>query len=716
LETKSLGELRQIAKENGVQVKPDATKQQFVDAILGESEEDGEDEVDALGDQSPTGKVTTVPTGVATPAAAVSTADSHSERVNFIWSVKEILRDHYKRHQYGEVILPLCTVRRLDCELDDTKEKVVAKAASIKGDLDTHADVLAHVAGHPFYNTSRFTFETLLDDPEHITENVYDYLQGFSPNARFALEKFGIESHIDRMGEAGILFMVIQRFASIDLRPAIVSNLEMGYIYEELIRVNAELSNEEAGEHFTPREVIHLMVNLLFSDEDQLLTPGKIATIYDPACGTGGMLTVAEDYLREKNPKARLHLYGQEIQPESFAICQSDMMIKNEQSARIVCGDSFTQDGFEGTTFDYMLANPPYGKDWKTVEKAIKTENASMGFAGRFGAGLPPTTDGQILFLQQMISKMRPVKDGGSRIGIVMNGSPLFSGDAGSGFSGIRRWIIENDWLEAIVGLPDQLFYNTGIYTYVWVVTNRKRPERQGYVQLIDARNLYRKMKKSLGFKRNELSPDDIGEITHVFESFTDGGLSKIFPNRHFGYSKVTLERPLRVRFDISEETLAVLVESKSFKNLAAEVRVVLTDGLRHLLGRSFRTEINLEEALTPVYKKSGKIPAPVKGAILAALMVRDPGAEPQRGETDTLLRDTENVSFGEDIDAFVATEVTPFVPDAWVDKSKTKLGYEISFSREFYTYLPPRALQDIDADIKSSEARILSLLAEVTQ
>ena len=410
----------------------------------------------------------------------MSEAQAHADKVNFIWSVKEVLRDHYKRHQYGEVILPLCMVRRLDCELTDTKAKVVAKAATIKGDLDSHADVLAHVAGHPFYNTSKFTFETLLDDPEHITENVFDYLQGFSPNARFALDKFGIEGHVEKMGEAGILFMVIQRFAGIDLHPDAVSNLEMGYIYEHLIRVNAELSNEEAGEHFTPREVIQLMVNLLFADEDQLLTPGKIATIYDPACGTGGMLSVAEDYLKEKNPKARLHLFGQEIQPESYAICQSDMMMRNEQSARIVYGDSFTQDGFEGETFDYMLANPPYGKDWKTIEKEIKKEHATLGFAGRFGAGLPPTSDGQILFLQQMISKMRPVEDGGSRIGIVMNGSPLFSGDAGSGVSEIRRWIIENDWLEAIVGLPDQLFYNTGIYTYVWIVTNRKRPERQG--------------------------------------------------------------------------------------------------------------------------------------------------------------------------------------------------------------------------------------------
>jgi type I restriction enzyme M protein len=646
----------------------------------------------------------------------MSQAQVHADKVNFIWSVKEVLRDHYRRHQYGEVILPLCMVRRLDCELADTKAKVAAKAATIKGDLDPHADVLAHVAGHPFYNSSKFTFETLLDDPEHITENVFDYLQGFSPNARFALDKFGIEGHVEKMGEAGILFMVIQRFAGIDLHPDTVSNLEMGYIYEHLIRVNAELSNEEAGEHFTPREVIQLMVNLLFADEDQLLTPGKIATIYDPACGTGGMLSVAEDYLKEKNPKARLHLFGQEIQPESYAICQSDMMMRNEQSARIVYGDSFTQDGFEGETFDYMLANPPYGKDWKTIEKEIKKENATLGFSGRFGAGLPPTTDGQVLFLQQMISKMRLVKDGGSRIGIVMNGSPLFSGDAGSGLSEIRRWIIENDWLEVIVGLPDQLFYNTGIFTYVWVVSNRKGPERQGLIQLIDARNLYRKMKKSLGNKRNELGPEHITEVTHIYESFTEGELSKIRPNDFFGYRKVTVERPLRVRYDVTNETLANLDESAPYNKLADEIREVLASSLHGLLGESFPTRGELDAALSPVMKKAGKVPAPVKKALVAALMVRDPDAEPVAGEPDSSLRDTENVPLSEGVDEFIAREVLPFVPDAWVDDSKTKIGYEIPFTRQFYQYSPPRPLKDIDTDIRASEARILKLLSEVTE
>ena len=471
---------------------------------------------------------------------------NHGEKVTFIWSVKEILRDHYKRHQYGEVILPFCVLRRLDCVLEPTKAKVVAKAATLKGDLDAQADLLAHVAGQSFYNTSKFTFATLLGDQHHITENVLDYINGFSPNTRDALDKFGLARHVEKMGEAGILYMVVQRFAEIDLHPELVSNLEMGYIYEELVRVTADLSNEEAGEHFTPREVIHLMVNLLFAEEEQLLTPGRIAKVYDPACGTGGMLSVAEEHLREMNPAAKLHLYGQEIQPESYAVCRSDMLLKGQDASKIVFGDSFTQDGFPTERFDYMLANPPFGKDWKTIEKQVKAENTQLGFAGRFGAGVPSTSDGQILFLQQMISKMRPVEESGSRIAIVFNGSPLFSGDAGSGMSEIRRWIIEKDWLEAIVGLPDQLFYNTGIFSYIWVVTNRKRPERAGYVQLIDARELYAKMRKSLGNKRNELLPEHIAEVVRIYETFVDSDRSKVLPNEAFGYRKVTVERPLR--------------------------------------------------------------------------------------------------------------------------------------------------------------------------
>ncbi|MDA8309630.1 MAG: class I SAM-dependent DNA methyltransferase [Actinomycetota bacterium] len=646
---------------------------------------------------------------------------NHSDKVNFIWSVKEVLRDHYKRHQYGEVILPFCLLRRLDCVLEPTKDKVIAKAATLSGDLDAQADLLAHVAGQPFYNISRFTFATLLGDQNHIAQNVLDYLRGFSPSVREALDKFDLVRHIERMGDAGILFMVVQRFASVDLHPERVSNLEMGYIYEELVRVTADLSNEEAGEHFTPREVIHLMVDLLFADEDQLLVPGRIAKVYDPACGTGGMLSVAEEHLREINSSARLHLYGQELQPESFAVCRADMLMKGQDASRIVFGDSFTQDGFKGEQFDYMLANPPFGKDWKTIEQAIKKEHEQLGFGGRFGAGLPPTSDGQILFLCQMLSKMRPVEEGGSRIAIVFNGSPLFSGDAGSGMSEIRRWIIENDWLEAIVGLPDQLFYNTGIFSYVWLLTNRKRPERQGYVQLIDARDLFAKMRKSLGNKRNELLPAHIAEVVSVYESFVEGERSRVLANEAFGYRRITVERPLRVRYEVTDAGLEQIASAKPVAGLAEDETAALVDGLRGLVGQSYTTAAAMEAALVPVFAKLAKVSAPLRKAVLSAVAVRDPSAEPARGpkgriESDSELRDTENVPLNEDIEAFVEREVTPFVADAWIDESKTKVGYEIPFTRYFYKYVPPRPLAEIDADIKASQARILELLSEVAE
>ncbi|HUP68362.1 MAG TPA: class I SAM-dependent DNA methyltransferase [Acidimicrobiales bacterium] len=652
-----------------------------------------------------------------TPAAGLSA--KQREKVNFIWSVKETLRDHYKRHQYQDVILPFCVLRRLDCVLEPTKDAVVAKADEIGSDKwDAASDVLAHVAGQPFWNASRFTFGGLLADQHNVRQNVHAYVRGFSPNARDALVRFGLPNQIDKLAEAQILYMVVKQFAEIDLHPDAVSNLEMGYIYEQLIRVTADLSNEEAGEHFTPREVIELMVNVLFADDDRLLTPSRIFTVYDPACGTGGMLSVAEDHLRSINPSARLHLFGQELQPESYAVCRTDMLLKGQGASRIVFGDSFTQDGHAGRRFDYMLANPPYGKDWKTIEKAIRSEHA-LGFDGRFGAGLPGTSDGQILFLQQMISKMQTVDDGGSRIAVVFNGSPLFSGDAGSGMSEIRRWIIENDWLDAIIGLPDQLFYNTGIYTYVWVVTNRKRPERRGHVQLIDARQLYAKMRKSLGNKRNELTRSHIAEITALYEDFTDGERSKVLPNSAFGYRKVTVERPLRVRYEITDETGSAVAAVKPVVNLGERAGVLL-DALGGLVGERYPTLGALESALAPVWAKLGKIGVPVRKAVVGAAMVRDPDAEPvptKKGyEPDPELRDTENVPLDEAVDAFIEREVLPFAPDAWVDESKTKVGYEIPFTRHFYRYVPPRPLAEIDADIKASQQRILKLLAEVTE
>jgi type I restriction enzyme M protein len=642
------------------------------------------------------------------------------EKLNFIWSVKETLRDHYKRHQYQDVILPFCVLRRLDCVLEPTKDEVVAKADELGADKwDAATEVLAHVAGQSFWNASKFTFGGLLADQHNIRRNVHAYVRGFSPNARDALERFGLPNQIDKLAEAEILYMVVKQFAEIDLHPHVVSNLEMGYIYEELVRVTADLSNEEAGEHFTPREVIELMVNVLFADDDRLHAQSKIFTVYDPACGTGGMLSVAEDHLRAINESARLHLFGQELQPESYAVCRTDMLLKGQDASRIVFGDSFTNDGHKRRRFDYMLANPPYGKDWKTIEKAIKAEHADLGFEGRFGAGLPATSDGQILFLQQMISKMRPVEDGGSRIAVVFNGSPLFSGDAGSGMSEIRRWIIENDWLDAIIGLPDQLFYNTGISTYVWVVTNRKRAERQGKVQLIDARELFTKMRKSLGNKRNELTPGHIAEITALYEDFTESDRSKILPNSAFGYRKVTVERPLRVRYELTADAVANLQGVKAISNLGADA-AVLIDALGDLVGVKYDSQKDLEAALGPVWTKIGKVGAPVRKAVIISAMVRDEEADPVRNkhgfEADAELRDTENIPLDEDVDAFIEREVLPFAPGAWVDDTKTKVGYEIPFTRLFYTYVPPRPLAEIDADIKASQQRILRLLEEVTE
>ena len=465
----------------------------------------------------------------------------------FIWSVADLLRGDYKQSEYGKVIMPLTVIRRLDCVLEPTKGAVLDRHKKMKGRIDNVDPVLCQVAGQQFYNTSQLTFTKLLDDPNQIAANLRAYLAGFSESARDIIEKFGFDTQIEKLAKANLLYQVVGKFAEVDLHPDTVSNLEMGYLYEELIRRFSELSNETAGEHFTPREVIKLMVNLLFiEDNDVLATKGTVRTLFDPACGTGGMLSVAEDYLRHLNPDARLEVFGQELNEETYAICRSDMMLKGQDASHIAVGNSFSEDGHADRTFDYCLANPPFGVEWKKVEKEIKKEHEEQGFRGRFGAGLPRINDGSFLFLQHMIAKMKPVDEGGSRIAIVFNGSPLFTGAAGSGESEIRRWIIENDWLEAVVALPDNLFYNTGISTYFWIVTNRKSKERRGKVQLIDAREYFVKMRKSLGEKRKEVSDDQITQITRLYADFTECDHVKIFPNEAFGYMRITVERPLR--------------------------------------------------------------------------------------------------------------------------------------------------------------------------
>lgn len=661
------------------------------------------------------------------------------EMASFIWSVADLLRGDYKQSDYGKVILPMTVLRRLDSVLKPTKPQVLAKLADLKRmNVQNPEPVLNRITGYEFHNTSKFDFESLLDDPDNLAANLTAYINAFSVNAKDVMDYFEFTTQIERLDRSNLLYQVMQKFASIDLHPDTISNLEMGYIFEELIRKFAEVSNETAGEHFTPREVIRLMVNLLFNEDrnQDLSKEGIVRTIYDPACGTGGMLSVSEEYLTELNRDIMVRVFGQELNPESYAICKADMLIKGQKPSQIKFGNSFTEDGFAGQTFDYMLSNPPFGVEWKKVEKEIREEHEKLGMNGRFGAGLPRISDGSLLFLQHMLSKMKPVSLGGSRIAIVFNGSPLFSGGAESGESNIRRWIIENDWLEAIVALPDQLFYNTGISTYIWILTNRKSPERKGKIQLINATHLYQKMRKSLGDKRNELSPEHIAEITRMHGEFRETKYSKIFDNEDFGYRRITVERPLRLNFLVSDERIDRLKYEKAFQNLAtskkkgAAAETEIAEGkrkqeaiLRVLEGLRSETLYKNREAFVKVLKKAFKeqgvdLSAPVQKAILSALSERDETADICRDangnpEPDPELRDYENVPLKEDIYEYFEREVKPFMPDAWIDEDKTKIGYEIPFTRHFYEYTPMRPLEEIEEDIRVLEKEISELLKQ---
>lgn len=596
----------------------------------------------------------------------------------------DLLRGDYKQADYGKVILPFTVLRRLDCVLEPTKEAVLAEyAAKVAQGMNPEPFVLRK-AGQSFYNTSKLDMLKLMGDQDNIAQNLFAYIQAFSPDVRDIFERFEFAAQVDRLAKAGLLYQITEKFARIDLHPNKVDNHQMGLAFEELIRKFSELSNETAGEHFTPREVIRLMVNLLFVEDDDILSrPGVVRTIYDPTAGTGGMLSVAGEYLVEHNDKASLVMYGQELNPESYAICKADMLIKGQNVSNIIRDNTLSDDGHRHEKFDYMLSNPPFGVDWKKVEKAVRTEHESQGFNGRFGPGLPRVSDGSLLFLMHLLSKMRPAVDGGSRFGIVLNGSPLFTGGAGSGESEIRRYVLENDLVEAIVALPTDMFYNTGIATYVWMLTNRKPAHRKGKVQLIDGSGFWQKMRKSLGSKRKEMSDDDIATITKLFGGFhqaqlataldVDGKevarkivlegeqppaapkdgkirlapLSRIFTNADFGYRTITVERPLR------DET-----------------------------GRT-------------VLGERGK----AKGKPLA----------------DSALRDTENVPLGEEVDTFFRREVLPHAEDAWIDQDKTKIGYEIPFNRHFYVFEQPRSLAEIDADLKQVTDRILTMITELS-
>ncbi len=599
----------------------------------------------------------------------------------------DLLRGDYKQSEYGRVILPFTVLRRLDCVLADTKAAVLKEfEAKTKAGLNPDPFLLRK-SGQSFYNTSPLDLPTLLGDQDHIRQNLYAYIQGFSPAARDIFERFDFHAQVERLAKANLLYLVTEKFARIDLHPKAVDNARMGGVFEELIRKFAEISNETAGEHFTPREVIRLMVNLLFIEDDDVLSPGNdvVRTIYDPTAGTGGMLSVAGEYLAEHNPQARLTMYGQELNDESYAICKADMLIKGQDVANIVAGNTLSDDGHASRRFDYMLSNPPFGVEWKKVEKAVRAEHEQKGFDGRFGPGLPRVSDGSMLFLMHLLSKMRPAKDGGSRFGIVLNGSPLFTGGAGSGESEIRRYVLENDLVEAIVGLPTDMFYNTGIATYVWILSNRKPAARNGKVQLIDASGYWRKMRKSLGSKRKEMGEADIATVTRLFGDFVeaervsvidaagqpvgqpqlvlagtalplapDGGrlkrvpISRIFRNQDFGYTTITVERPLR------------------------------------------------DEAGNVVLGQKGR----------------------QKGkpQPDSSLRDTENVPLGQDIGAYFEREVRPHAGDAWIDADKSKVGYEIPFNRHFYVFEPPRSLHAIDEELKAVTASIMKMLGELAE
>ncbi len=619
---------------------------------------------------------------------------TQQEISSLIWSVADLLRGDFRPHEYGHIILPFTVLRRLDAVLVPTKEKVLVEYEQKKSAGIAYEAFVRRAAGQSFFNISPMDLSKIIGDQDHVKTNLLSYIQGFSDEVRDIFSRFKFAETVDRLHESNLLYLVTEKFTkAIDLHPAKVSNYQMGLVFEELLRKFNEMSNETAGEHFTPREVIRLMVELLFIEDDDMLSkPGVVRTIYDPTAGTGGMLSISDEHLHDLNPEARLTMYGQELNDESYAICKADMLIKGQDVANIIQGNTLSEDGHPSKHFDYMLSNPPFGVEWKKVEKEVRAEYEKMGFAGRFGPGLPRVSDGSLLFLMHLLSKMRPVKDGGSRIGIVLNGSPLFTGGAGSGESEIRRHLLENDLVEVIVALPTDMFFNTGISTYVWILTNRKVEERQGCVQLIDGSGLFRKMRKSLGSKRKELGPEHIREIAHVFGRFLElnqalvldkdgkevdrvplypetehpeapeGGrvkivpFSKILPKRSFGYRTVTIDRPLR------DEQGNVVLATKG--------------------------------------KNKGK---------------------PQ---SDSGLRDTENVLLDQDMEEYFRREVLPHVPDAWIDTDKRDkkdgevgiVGYEIPFTRHFYVYEPPRSLEEIDRDLKEVSTEIMDLLREIVE
>jgi len=654
----------------------------------------------------------------------------HNYFANLIWQIADLLRGPYRPPQYERVMLPMTILRRFDCVLAPTKGKVLKDhdrwSGKFKGEaLDKRLNL---ASAQRFHNHSPLDFQKLKGDPDHLGQHLVSYIKGFSANVRRIFEYFEFDNEIDKMNEAGILFLVVSKFAEVDLHPDHVPNQQMGLIFENLIRRFNELANETAGDHFTPREVIRLMVSILFIHDDKLLaTPGTVRKLLDPACGTGGMLAEAQNFLRDHHGAAKLYVYGQDYNKRAFATAASDMLIKevdhNGGTNNIQFGDCFTEDQFSGQTFDYFLTNPPFGVDWKKEQREIEREHEKLGFSGRFGAGLPRVNDGALLFLQHMVSKFEPVRPAeqkhGSRLAIVFSGSPLFTGGAGSGESEIRKWIIESDWLEAIIALPEQMFYNTGIGTYVWIVSNRKEKRRRRKIQLLDAREIWspggsEESKRSLGDKRRHLTAAQIEEVVRMYGRFENGERSRIFDNEDFGYTRVTVERPLRLRYQMTDEGKARFLDA--YPDLEDDLQAI-DDALGREPERNWNVVWSRIQDL--LQSRSSRLKSPEQKLFRTIFTERDPNAVPVLAgkaiEPDPALRDFESVPLKEAIGAYFEREVKPHVSDAWMDRTKDKVGYEINFNRYFYKYTPPRPLAQIDAELKIAEEEIVRLLREVT-
>lgn len=646
-----------------------------------------------------------------------------SSLANLIWSVADLLRGDFKQSQYGRIILPFTVLRRLECVLAPTRDKVLATAESTKAmpELARHK-LLLNAAGQSFYNTAKLTLNNLGE--KQIGDNLDAYVRGFSREAFEVFEHFNFAASIDLLEDADLLYKVVRNFANVDLSPETVDNYHMGLVFEELIRKFAESSNETAGEHFTPRDIVRLTTSLVFAaDDEALTTAGVVRTIYDPTAGTGGFLSCGMEYLHELNPAARLATFGQELNPESFAICKADMLIKGQDISNIKLGNTLSDDQLPTDRFDYCLSNPPFGVDWKKVEKQVRDEHLQKGHSGRFGAGLPRVSDGSLLFLQHLIAKMKPE---GARIGIILNGSPLFTGGAGSGESEIRRYILEHDLLDTLVALPTDMFYNTGIATYIWVLSNHKPAERKGKVLLINASDMHSPMRKSLGSKRKQLSDEAIEQIVRLASRYEEGSIAKIFPTTAFGYRRIMVERPLKLAFYPQDaERLASLTADKGWAKLDGTLQSAILTTLGQFAEAKLLSRDKFKKQLTKLLGEV-KLPAPAFKLLVSHLAEQDDAAEvcKTKGEPEANsdLRDNENVPLGEDIYNYLQREVLPHVPDAWIDTSKTDpldgqvgiVGYEIPFNRHFYQYQPPRDLAAIDAELDAVAKEIMQLLAEV--